>query len=346
VTGSDDELRLVRDTATAVLARDASEPDGGDPLVRWRRFADADLVLMGTPEPIGGGWPAAVAAVVQLCGEQLASVPYAESALVAAPLLAAAGLSVPPGVATVADGTSGLVEPVGDGARLRLERERVAWASAAETVVVVVADGADEVIASIDLSDVAVTAGRNVAGEPRDRVDVDVVVARERWTAVPPGTAVELRVRGALSRSLAMAGAASAVLGMTIRYAGEREQFGRPIGRFQAMQHAIAELAGEVEAMRASADAAVECCVTSGFDSAAARLAVGAAKIQAGVGAAVVARVAHQVHGAIGTTREHPLHRATTRLWSWRDDFGSERAWQGDLAGTVLGGDPWEAITG
>jgi acyl-CoA dehydrogenase len=59
----------------------------------------------------------------------------------------------------------------------------------------------------------------------------------------------------------------------------------------------------------------------------------------------VVARLAHQVHGAIGTTREHPLHRLTLRLWSWRDDFGSERHWQQELGRLVLDSDPWEVIT-
>ena len=48
-----------------------------------------------------------------------------------------------------------------------------------------------------------------------------------------------------------------------------------------------------------------------------------AAKAQASSGAGVVAAIAHQLHGAIGTTEEHRLRLTTTRLWSWRDEDGS-----------------------
>ena len=122
-------------------------------------------------------------------------------------------------------------------------------------------------------------------------------------------------------------------------------QFGRPIAKQQAVQHALAETAAEVEAMRASADAAVEVCADEGFLTDAALVAVATAKAQAGASAEVVARLAHQVHGAIGTTQEHPLHRVTLRLWSWRDDFGSERFWQERLGRLALAGDPWEEVT-
>ena len=56
--------------------------------------------------------------------------------------------------------------------------------------------------------------------------------------------------------------------------------------------------------------------------------AVAMAKARVGEASAEVAATAHQVHGAMGYCQEYPLHYRTKRLWSWRDEFGSEREWQ------------------
>ena len=112
-----------------------------------------------------------------------------------------------------------------------------------------------------------------------------------------------------------------------------------------ARDPAHADLIPHVEAMRAVADAAVAVCAEEGFLTEAALVAIATAKAQAGASAEVVARLAHQVHGAIGTTQEHSLHRVTLRLWSWRDEFGSERYWQEQLGRLALAGDPWEEVT-
>jgi acyl-CoA dehydrogenase len=111
------------------------------------------------------------------------------------------------------------------------------------------------------------------------------------------------------------------VLTMSTQYALDRVQFGRPIGRFQAIQQNLAVMAGHVVAARAAADMAAEAWSDPDL------LVVGAAKIRAGEAAGVVAALAHQVHGAIGFAREHALHRFTRRLWSWRDEFGNESFW-------------------
>ena len=120
-----------------------------------------------------------------------------------------------------------------------------------------------------------------------------------------------------------MGGSLERALEYSLQYANERIQFGRPIAKFQAIQHMLALLAGQVAAAGAAADAAIEasCLAPDEF-------AVAVAKSRAGEAAGKGAEIAHQVHGAMGYTREHSLHYVTRRLWSWRDEFGNETCWQ------------------
>ena len=64
-------------------------------------------------------------------------------------------------------------------------------------------------------------------------------------------------------------------------------------------------------------------------------LEIASAKIRVGEAAGEGAAIAHQVHGAIGFSAEHALHRFTQRLWAWRDDFGAESAWAARLGNLV-----------
>jgi acyl-CoA dehydrogenase len=161
--------------------------------------------------------------------------------------------------------------------------------------------------------------------------------------------ASELRARFALARAVQLAAGLEQVLAWTVQYAGEREQFGRPLGKFQAVQMELAQMAGEVTAVTALVDAAVQ--TLDGATAPPTRdvvLAAAAAKVRAGAAVEVVARLAHQVHGAIGFTQEYRLHHLTRRLWSWRDEAGSELTWSQVLGVGLLaqGGDGlWPALT-
>lgn len=98
-------------------------------------------------------------------------------------------------------------------------------------------------------------------------------------------------------------------------------------------------MAGEVALIAAATQAAVAAEQAAG-DAAPARAAVSAvlaAKAQASHGAGIVAAIAHQLHGAIGTTEEHRLRLTTTRLWSWRDEDGSEAECFAELGRAALG---------
>ncbi|MGH3175572.1 MAG: acyl-CoA dehydrogenase family protein, partial [Streptosporangiaceae bacterium] len=177
-------------------------------------------------------------------------------------------------------------------------------------------------------------AGRNLAGEPRDEVilgeDAEVHDA-------PAGTADYARRLLRLFRSLLIAGAAQRALDLTVTYVQEREQFGRALARFPTVQQELARMAGEVALIGAATQAAVAAeGPVAGEAAGEAVSAVVAAKAQASSGAGVVAAIAHQLHGAIGTTQEHRLRLTTTRLWSWRDEDGSEAECCAELGRAAL----------
>jgi acyl-CoA dehydrogenase len=180
----------------------------------------------------------------------------------------------------------------------------------------------------VSTANATVSVEKNLAGEPRAllRFNAAPVVA----IAALEGAASRLMAEGALFRSVQMAGALERALEYTLLYANERVQFGRPIGKFQAIQHLLAVLAGHTAAASAAADAAVEASQLAPDE-----FAVAVAKSRTGEAAGKGAEIAHQVHGAMGYTREHNLHYCTRRLWSWRDEFGNETWWQTRLGHMV-----------
>ncbi|MET0765183.1 MAG: acyl-CoA dehydrogenase family protein [Blastococcus sp.] len=320
----------------------------------WSALAEAGLTGVGLPEEAGGsgGELADAVAIVRTLAAGAAAVPVAEQLLVAGPALLAADLPLPspeePLTFAVADAVT--VHPVdnGDGPGRFTVNGTVtdlAWAGVAAHVVVLAAapaglDGA--LLALVDASRLDATDAFNLAGEPRGSLVLDDAPAS--GALLSETQAAQLRARFALARAVQLTAALEQVLAWTVEYAGERQQFGRPLGRFQAIQMELAQMAGEVTAVTALTDAAVQ-ALDAGSDVV---LAAAAAKVRAGAAVEVVARLAHQVHGAIGFTQEHKLHHLTRRLWSWRDEAGSELAWSRVLGAGLLadGADGlWPALT-
>jgi acyl-CoA dehydrogenase len=321
-------MELLEETAAGILS-------GTDP---WPALQESGLALAGVPEEAGGsgGSLADAAAVLRAAGYHAAAVPVAET-MVAGRLLADAGLPVPSGVLTAMSGEApsgeaGAAEDAG-GWTLNGTFRRVPWARSAGRLVVLV----NGLVAVVDPAGARITEGANVAGEPRD--DVVLSGVRAEAAAPCPVHAADLRRRAALARAVQLTGAMRRALDLAVRYAGEREQFGRPVGRFQAVQQMLAELAGEATV----ADVAVRAAVRAPDDPA----AVAAAKANASRAAGTVAAIAHQVHGALGVTEEHVLRKVTLRLWSWRDEAGGEAAWADDLGAAICAADdPWAFIAG
>jgi acyl-CoA dehydrogenase len=188
-------------------------------------------------------------------------------------------------------------------------------------------------------------ARHNLAGEPRDTLSLDgVVLPPSAVRPAPRRCAASLLAFGALIRAQQLAGAMERALDYALTYAQERKQFGRPIGKFQAIQHMLAEAAGQHAAATAAADLAIDAWDSDDFG-----FAVAVAKARTGEAAGKVAEVAHQVHGAMGFTQEHPLHFATRRLWSWRDEFGADAYWQEQIGRQVCaagGAALWPRLAG
>jgi acyl-CoA dehydrogenase len=120
------------------------------------------------------------------------------------------------------------------------------------------------------------------------------------------------------------------LLDASLSYAEQRHQFGRPISTFQAVQHHLALIAEAVASVSAAVDAAVHSAPEQRL------MMVAAAKTILGEQAALLTRLAHQVHGAIGATAEHPIQSRTRRLWSWQDEFGTTTDWAVELADQLV----------
>jgi acyl-CoA dehydrogenase len=355
MSGIDTNSETAELTATlrAVFADHPVEVTDGLPAKLWSTLADLGVTRLTLAESAGGsgGSLADAAALLLAAGEAAAPVPLAETDLLGAWLLHAAGLPVPDEgpLAAVTAGALEVTSAGGSAVRVHGSLGRIGWARYATRIAVLAtgADGGDIVLAIDPAADgVTLSEGANLAGEPRDEVVLDLEVSE---VAAAPANAQELlERRAALARALLMAGAGATALRQSVRYAGERVQFGRSIGKFQAVQQQLAMAAAEVAAARAAADAATRIAAADDFGGDDAGLAIAVAKARAGEMAGEVARITHQVHGAIGFTLEHSLRLATTRLWSWRDEDGDETRWNAEVARRALAAGPeglWALIT-
>jgi acyl-CoA dehydrogenase len=295
----------------------------------WSALEEAGLPLAWVPEALGGSGASLAEgfAVLREAGRAAVPLPVAET-LLAGWLMSQAGIASPKGAMACGPAREGdRIILAGNGAlsgRLRA----VPLAKSAEHLAVLAEREAGGIAVALIAAGAAhVSEGVGLAGGALNGVRLDGV----RPTAVgdaPEGLDAEaLMLMGAAARAKQMAGALEAVLDLSVAYANERVAFGRPIAKFQAVQHNLARLAGEVAAAIAAAASATDAIAAAvNFDEGI-FLEAASAKIRVGEAAGEGAAIAHQVLGAIGFTREHVLHRFTRRLWAWRDDFGNESAW-------------------
>jgi acyl-CoA dehydrogenase len=326
----------LHDAVAGLLSMHRLRTADGDRKDEALRAAFADLAAqgwtrVGLPEELGGSGGALTdASEVATAATYLgAATPLADQVLIANPAAALLGIALPDAATCVLP-----VIAVGGAAA------RVPWASWASHLLI--ADRANGV-ALVAARDVRVTPGTNLAGLPCDAVELDgSAVPAVDWK-VPDAAAADLiTLLGALARSVQLAAALRRCQDLSVTYARQRRQFGRTLAELPVIQQELAALAGEVAAAEAASRAAVT-GVTGVTGAGAASLtpespvarAVAAAKVRAGLAATAGARSAHQIHGAIGITREYELHLHTRSLWAWRDEYGAERTWARRLGETV-----------
>jgi len=356
LTDTEDLSGIVLDQADRLFAgvvtveRLAAADRGEWPAAIWDAVVQAGLPVALVPEAQGGVGltPVAALALVRRAGYHTVPLPLAETMIAAGLWTRTSGRAVA-GMLTLAPPIpeeAVRIERRGEGYALRGSTGRVPWGARADHVLVHAraADGSVYLVL-VPQGAAAARTYRNLANEPRETLTFDgSSVPAEAVRPAPAVCAEGLLAFGALIRAQQLVGAMERCLDHALRYAMERKQFGRAIGKFQAVQMMLAEAAGHYAAATAAADLAAEAYAGEDFD-----FAVAVAKARAGEAAGKVAEVCHQVHGAMGFTQEHPLHFATRRLWSWRDEFGHESFWQERIGRLVCrrGGDAlWPMLTG
>ena len=370
-TAEQDELRdgvrgmLARECPIS-LVREVVEK-GTSPDALWSQMVELGWPALTVPESAGGLGMGAVelAVVVEELGRVLAPGPYLPTVTEFAPVVAEAGSpeqrerflgGVAAGELT---GTLALVEESGsvdvgrvaatatpDGAGFVLHgmKQTVVEASSADEIAVIARtpdtrgdDGVGAfVVARADLGVEPIEALD--ASRPLARVALDGVrVDADRALGAPgPGTAVAVR-RAVDVATTALAvetvGAAQAIFDITLAYAKQREQFGSPIGSFQAIKHKFADMLVALERARATSYFAA---LTIAEDDDRRALATSTAKAAAGDCAALLAKEGIQIHGGIGYTWEHDMHLYVRRVKSSSLLFGNaaqHRARVADLIG-------------
>lgn len=222
----------------------------------------------------------------------------------------------------------------------------VPWASTAEKVVVIWRRDGIHLVADADCADLRITPGSNLIGEPRDTVSAEVSVLA--GVAVTEELLMKLRLRSALVRSIQVCAALDKILELSVEHTGARTQFGRPLSKFQAIQHLIADIAAEAALARAATETALAAAIGSDWSASNLGFLIAVARSCAGHATSVAVRNGHQAFGAMGTTIEHRLPEYTRAALAWRCEFGSVQHWDEEVTQAALAAGAaglWSLIT-
>lgn len=305
-----DDFKMIAEGLERILA--SGEPD------LWATVSSNGYPRLCASEDhggFGGGLGDAIV-LASLAGRHAAGLPLADTML-AVGLVSTCGVEAP-------DAAIAIVDPLDDGAPL---------AHAAQCDAVLLIEGAKLRLASLKPADFEPIPEAEDGGGALLITPQNTLIEAEApdWL-----TAETLHALAALMRAAQMAGAMQGALDLTLGFTQEREQFGRPLARFQAIQHHLADIACETAAASAAVEMASDALRADPRCDEATIEQIAIAKIRCGQAASRVAASAHQAHGAMGFTREYALGRYTRRLWQWQVEFGGEHEWAIRLGHRVL----------
>lgn len=336
------ESNIVAETAERIFAdlADAqtinADHAGGWKAPLWQALTEAGLPLSWVAEELGGAGASLADGFAVLNAAGRAALPAAlAETMLAGWLLAQAGIAAPDGAMTVAPAHPKDRVVLGRDGRLSGGARGVPFAQEAKHIAVLAHGDKGAAVALVDAAACRIKEGTSLGGDALDVVIFDAVAPLQTAPTPRGFDQTALMLMGCVVRSLQIAGALEMLLAISVAYANQRVAFEKKIGQFQAVQHNLAKLAGETSAALAAATSAADAiCGATSFDDAV-FLEAAAAKIRCAEAAEKGAAIAHQVHGAIGFTEEHILHRYSLRALAWRDDFGSESYWAVELGRLV-----------
>jgi alkylation response protein AidB-like acyl-CoA dehydrogenase len=276
-----------------------------------------------------------LAVVLEECGAALAPIPMLCSVGLAAGVLKAAGPAFAQTLAEIADGTVATLaaQPAGKrlpGAPMTLEDGRVVGRAVgvldlprAELVVTLAASG-DDTFAAVVRTNAGTCIEECESIDPsRPLADLTLDAAPEAVAPVELNAALTIPL---LAAAAELVGVAAASLHRAVEHAKSRSQFGKPIGSFQGIKHALANNYVSLERARSLTYAAAAKIGDTGAAPAQRWRAAALAKAAAGDAAANCARTAVQTHGALAQTWEHDMHLYARRAWQGAALLGDSRS--------------------
>ncbi|MGQ7937537.1 acyl-CoA dehydrogenase family protein [Paraburkholderia sp. D1E] len=289
---------------------------GSSPAPLWRAISESGFLELLTPEKLGGAGLTldAVFPVIECLGRHAVPVPVAEG-IFARALLAPQDVSIPEGMITFASRYAA----ASDGSA---QSPFTPYGLMADAVLVEHKD--DLLLLS------CTNATRHATGVHGS------LCASLHWNertaplARIVGAASRLRACAAIVNAALLAGAMNRVLDMSLQYANDRSQFGKPIGKFQAIQQQLAVMAEHVAAANMAAELGFR--ANDGLPD---PLRAAIAKARTCEAVTPVAATAHALHGAMGVTEEYDLQLFTRRMHEWRMAHGAEHEWN-RLVGEAL----------
>jgi acyl-CoA dehydrogenase len=290
---------------------------GASPAPLWSALADAGFLELLAPEAMGGAELGldALYAVIESLGRYAVPVPVAQS-VVARALLVPHDIEVPQGMITF-------------GGALRVDAD-----GAMRSVLTPYGLVADVVLVEHD-GDLLVLPCGNAKREPcgvHGSMTATLQWAAQRSPRICiEGAGEVLHACAAIVHAALLAGAMNRVLALSLQYANDRAQFGKPIGKFQAIQQQLAVMAEQVAAASIAAE--------RGYHARGAlpdAVLAAIAKARTSEAVTPVAAIAHALHGAMGVTEEYDLQLYTRRMHEWRIAHGAEYYWNARVGEALL----------